>query len=266
MRWIVMTAVTLLFSVATVPAEAKLSDEKMIELLRDLTAEMGTAQVVLPRSKKSLDILPDGTYDQRKWEAALQEHGVAARLGDMVQITSVRFTDKRLVMVINHGLKGGRKWWHNIQLSGGSGRSQQDRANLPATHAPGGTEIALFFKDGLPDKTTEEFKAILINVLDFEIRSATEHYLDQIEPEFKAAIEEKEVIVGMDREMVLLAQDRPDRKYRDTRDGVETEDWIYGTPPGDIVFVTFQNGKVVSVKYEHANLGGTVHQSKPIDN
>ena len=62
-----MTAVTLLFSVATVPAEAKLSDEKMIVLLRDLTAEMGTAQVVLPRSKKSLDILPDGTYDQRKW-------------------------------------------------------------------------------------------------------------------------------------------------------------------------------------------------------
>lgn len=265
MRWIVVAAAAASLLLASVPVSAKLTDEQKVILLRDLTAEMGTAQIMLPRSKKSLDVLPDGTYDRADWEAALQEYGVAARLGDMVQITAVRFTEKRLVMVINHGLKGGAKWWHRIQLGAGGGSRNSDLSSVAATHAPGGTELALFFKEGLPDKTAEEFKALLINVLDFEIRSATEHYLDQIEPEFKEAIGEQEVITGMDREMVLLAKDRPDRKYRDFENGVETEDWIYGTPPGEIVFVTFQDGKVINVKYEHANLGGAVEESKPID-
>ena len=265
MRWIAIsaTAISLLF--ASVPASAKLTDEQKVLLLRDLTAEMGTAQIVLPRSKKSLDVMPDGTYKRADWEAALQEYGIAARLGDMVQITSVRFTEKRLIMVINYGLKGGAKWWHRIQMGGINGNRNRELGSGSATHAPGGTELALFYEDGLPDKTAEEFKALLKNVLDFEIRSATEHYLDQIEPEFKEAIGEQEVITGMDRDMVLLAKDRPDRKYRDFENGVETEDWIYGTPPGEIVFVTFQDGKVINVKYEHANLGGAVEQSKPID-
>jgi hypothetical protein len=190
--------------------------------------------MMLPRSKKSLDVRPDGTYDTADWAAAMQEHGVAARLGDMVQITGVQVTDKRLVLTINYGLKGGAKWWHKIQVSGG-GQRNDDLGRVSQTNAPGGTEIALFFEDGLPDKTTEEFKALLKNVVDFEIRSATEQYMDTIEPKFKKAIEENEVIAGMDKEMVLLAKNRPDSKYRDTRDGVETEDWIYGKPPGDIV-------------------------------
>ncbi len=258
-----MLGIALLAALLAAPAYANLTAEKKIELIRDLTAEMGTVQVVLPRSK-NLDILPDGTYDTAKWGEDMTEHGVAARVGDMVQITGVSFTNKRLVMVINHGLKGGRKWYHRIQVSGSSGTRRQDVGGTQ-TNAPGGTQIALFFKEGVPDKTTEEFKAILKNVLDFEIRSATEQYLDQIEPEFREAIEEEEVITGMDKEMVLLVMDRPDRKYRDFKNGVETEDWIYGTPPGDIVFVTFQDGKVINVKYEHASLGGEVRQTQPID-
>ena len=248
MRWTFVTSAALLFFAASFPAAAKVSPERKIELIRDFTAEMGTVQVMLPRSKESLDILPDGTYDTSQWAAAMQEHGVAARLGDMVQITGVQVTDKRLVLTINYGLKGGRKWWHRIQVSGGGGQRNDDLGRMSQSNAPGGTEIALFFEEGLPDKTTEEFKALLKNVLDF-----------------KKAIEENKVIEGMDREMVLLAKNRPDNKYRDTRDGVETEDWIYGKPPGDIVFVTFQDGKVVNIKYTYASLGGEVQENKPIE-
>lgn len=265
MRWILVTSTAVLLFAATFPAAAKVSPERKIELIRDFTAEMGTVQMMLPRSKKSLDVRPDGTYDTSDWAAAMQQYGVAARLGDMIQITGVQITDKRLVLTINHGLKGGRKWWHRIQVSGGSGQRNDDLGRGAQTNAPGGTEIALFFKDGLPDKTTEEFKALLKNVLDFEVRSATEQYMETIEPKFKEAIAENEVIAGMDKEMVLLAKNRPDNKYRDTRDGVETEDWIYGKPPGDIVFVTFQNGKVVSIKHTYASLGGEVQTSKPIE-
>ena len=265
MRWILVTSAASLLLAGSFPAAAKVSPERKIELIRDFTAEMGTVQMMLPRSKKSLDVLPDGTYDTTDWAAAMQEYGVAARLGDMVQITGVQVTDKRLVLTINHGLKGGRKWWHKIQVSGGGGQRNDDLGRLSQTNAPGGTEIALFFEDGLPDKTTEEFKALLKNVLDFEIRSATEQYMDTIEPKFKKAIEENEVIAGMDKEMVLLAKNRPDNKYRETKDGVDKEDWIYGKPPGDIVFVTFQDGKVVDIKYTYASLGGEVQESKPIE-
>jgi GH18 family chitinase len=68
----------------------------------------------------------------------------------------------------------------------------------------------------------------------------------------------------MDRDMVLMAKKKPDHKYRETKDGVEQEDWIYGKPPGDVVFVTFEDGQVTRVKHEHANLGGEVRKIEPV--
>jgi len=38
--------------------------------------------------------------------------------------------------------------------------------------------------------------------------------------------------------------------------GVELEDWIYGAPPGRVIFVTFHGSKVVRVKESYAGLGG----------
>ena len=70
---------------------------------------------------------------------------------------------------------------------------------------------------------------MLAPVLDFEKRSATEQYIETLPPEIQEAIKEKRAIEGMDREQVLLALGRPRNKVRETKDGVETEDWIYGT-------------------------------------
>jgi len=67
----------------------------------------------------------------------------------------------------------------------------------------------------------------------------------------------------MDREQVLLALGRPRNKVRETLDGVETEDWIYGQPPGKITFVTFAGSKVVKVKETYAGLGGSVAEPLP---
>ena len=36
------------------------------------------------------------------------------------------------------------------------------------------------------------------------------------------------------------------------------EDWVYGTPPGRITFVTFNGDKVIKVKESYAGLGGQV--------
>ena len=236
-----------------------------VAVIRALTAEYGTAKILVPRSKDALEVAPDGMFDGAHWGMTMQEFGPAARPGDMIQITKVEVEKDRVLLEINHGIKGGRKWWHKIQVSGTGNRGTALGQNS-ATHAPGGTLLAIVFDEEVPDdKEPKEFLRMLDTVLDFEQRSATETYLEELEPVYREAIERNEVIVGMDRDMVLVAKDRPDKKFRDFKNGVETEDWIYGTPPGDVVFVTFKNGKVIDVKHEHANLGGEVVQSKPID-
>lgn len=67
----------------------------------------------------------------------------------------------------------------------------------------------------------------------------------------------------MDRDQVLLALGRPDHKSRETKDGDELEDWIYGHPPGKMVFVTFNGNKVIKVKETYAGLGAEA--AAPLD-
>ena len=100
-------------------------------------------------------------------------------------------------------------------------------------------------------------KELLGDVFDFNQRSATEQYMESLSPEVKEAIDEKKAINGMDREQVILALGRPKRKVRETKDGIELEDWIYGAPPGKIVFVTFDGDEVVEVREEWAGMGQT---------
>ena len=72
------------------------------------------------------------------------------------------------------------------------------------------------------------------------------------------AIKTNKVIVGMDRDQVLLAMGKPRHKERKvSNDGTETEDWIYGDPPGKITFVTFVGSKVTAVKEAYADIGGS---------
>ena len=234
------------------------------ELIRNLSAEYGTARVLIPRSKKPLLIRPTGQYNNEQWRDAMQKFGPAARMGDLVQITAVTFEEKRVVLQINYGISGGRRWWHRIQVAGAASRGTTLGANQ-VTHAPGGTKLALVFPGRVPRRSADEFKEMLNPVLDFEQRSATELYLDTIDVKYREAIEGNQVIEGMDKEMVLLSKGLPQKKVRDFKNGVETEDWIYGEPPGEIVFVTFLNGDVIRVKESHAAIGGWVKETAQIE-
>ena len=71
------------------------------------------------------------------------------------------------------------------------------------------------------------------------------------------AIAEKRAPVGINRDQVLAAMGHPDHKYRETKgNGIESEDWIFGAPPGKVTFVTFNGSKVVKVKDGMPGLGG----------
>ena len=75
---------------------------------------------------------------------------------------------------------------------------------------------------------------MLAPILDFDKRTATEKYAETLPPEVKLAIENKKPMEGMDRDQVIMALGRPAHKSRETKEGIEYEDWIYGTPPGRV--------------------------------
>jgi hypothetical protein len=264
MRNLALWTATVGLLLGALPVRADLTIEQRAAILRELTAEYGTAKILIPRSKKPLPVSPKGVVEEEMvWAAALEKFGPAARLGDLAQITKVEFKKDQLVLTLNHGISGGRKWWHRVQVSGTSQMSTLGQGQQ--TYAPGGTTIALVFENEIPAKTADEFKQMLKPILDFEQRSATELYLEKLPQKFQDAIEQKRVVPEMDRDMVLLAKGRPDRRVRDFKNGVESEDWIYGTPPGNIVFITFEDGKVTSVKDTYANVGGEVRKAEPAE-
>jgi len=250
------TRIAVFFITTSLLAE-KLTQEQRVEILRGLMAEYATAKIYLPKSKKPLEYNSNGQYDQAAWQEAGKQLGPAARPGDLVQVTKVDIDDKKIVLEINGGTKGKRKWYQNVEVGmGGSGRtapinSQQNTA------APGGTTIALLFDKEVPAMQAAELKKLMAPILDFEKRTVTEQVVESLPPEIQAAVKEKRAIEGMDRDQVILAIGKPRTKVRETKEGIDEEDWIYGQPPGRVTFVTFANGKVSRVKETYAGLGGS---------
>lgn len=238
---------------ASLSAE-KLTFDQRVEIVRGLTAEFATAKRLLPRSKKPLEFKTTGDYDKEKWEEAGKTLGPAARVGEQVQITKVEIDGNKIVLELNGGLKSGRKWYDRVQVGMGSSTAPVSGANRMAT---AGTTLALVFEKDIPALEAAEYKKLLAPLLNFERQTATEQVIDTLPPEIKAAVVEKRAIEGMDRDQVIMAVGKPRTKVRESKDGLDTEDWIYGQPPGKVTFVTFANGKVVRVKDTYAGLGGS---------
>jgi len=247
----------LLFLTATSLVAEKLTPEQRIEILRGMSSEYATAKTLLPKSPKPLQIKTTGEFDKDEWQQITRQLGPAARVGDLVQVTRVEIDGDKIVFEINGGAKGKKKWYQNVEVGAGSGNRTTPINSQQNTAAPGGTSIALVFEKDVPPIDAASLKKMLKPVLDFEPRSATEQFVETLPPEVQAAVKEKRAIEGMDRDQVLLALGKPRTKVRETKEGVDEEDWIYGLPPGKMTFVTFANGKVLRVKETYAGLGGS---------
>lgn len=241
--------------------EKKLTTDEKMALLRGLTAEYAKAKVLIPRSKKGLGIEPSGKWDKESWEKANVELGPAARVGEMVQITKVRIEDASIELELNGGLKTGPKWYERVEV--GMGRNStpiSGRDNI----AKAGTNLTIDFGKNIEALEVADVKKILAQVLDFEMRSVTESYMEKLPEPVRNAIQQKRVIEGMDREQVRLAVGQPVRKERRIVDGDELEDWMYGRAPGKLTFVTFTGSKVTKVKDMYAGLGGSTAPELPV--
>jgi len=247
------------------PPVDKLTMEDRIELTRGLMAEYANAKVLLPRSKKALEFdATTATFDKKAWTLIAKENGPAARSGDTVQITKIDLEADRIVLQLNGGYKGGRHWYDSVQMGGGMGGPVNTVPVNPNSdvNAPGGTSIAIVFHKPLEPIKATAIKKMLASVLDFDRHSVTEVYSQTLPPEVQKAIQDKHVIVGMDHEQVIMALGRPVYHLRETKDGMELEDWIYGQAPGKITFITFNGDKVIKVKDDYAGLGTQVDPVK----
>jgi hypothetical protein len=247
-------AVLLSSSFARSAKADKLSFDERVEITRGLMAEFAKSKVIFPRSKKPLDFLSNGTYDREAWQKALLENGPAARVGDEIQVTRVLIEEKKILLEINGGMKSGRHWYDHVSVGMGGGTSPV-RTNQ-SSQATAGSNLALLFPKGVPSLTVNDIKAMLNPILDFSKHSATQNYVESLPEPIKKAIHDQRAVEGMNREQVLLAMGRPRNKSRETKDGDEIEDWVYGEPPGKVTFVRFSDGKVVNIREDYANVGG----------
>ena len=245
-------------------ADKKLTEDDRIELLRGLMAEYATVKTSLPRSRKPLPFESTGTWDKQAWAEATKEFGPAARVGDQVQVTHVNIETDKILLEINHGMKGAKGGWRD-HVSIGMGGGMAPVNTQQNSNAPSGTNIVLLFNKPVPSVKSADIKKMLAPVLDFEKETATENYVEKLPEPVQKAIKANKAIEGMDRDQVLLAIGKPRHKERNvTKDGAETEDWIYGDPPGKITFVTFTGSKVTQIKEAYADVGGSTAAPLPV--
>ena len=86
----------------------------------------------------------------------------------------------KLVLQINGGFNGGRKWYRRRRRSAAAwaGPVRPLRLGKGDSNAPGGTTIEILFHKPLEPMKAAEVKKMLAPVLDFEKRSATELYAE----------------------------------------------------------------------------------------
>jgi hypothetical protein len=227
-----------------------LQPETRLTLVRFVDGELARALEPLPAGKKGFHFKAGAPIDEQQLRMAVGSSGAAVNPGDKVAISSLEFKDREIVIDINGGGRGKKRLRDRIHLElGGVPTVTSSQPDTPVNTNAGAT-LFLDFDKPVPDLTPDELKQYLSALLDFSKQhSAAVQWMDTLPADIQKAIQDKRPAVGMDREMVVAALGRPDRKVREKApDGSETEDWIYGKPPAKTVFVKFEGDKVTQVQ------------------
>jgi len=232
-----------------------LSEQHRMELIRTFNADRVYIRTQFPMGKVGLT-LKDGKISPngQKMQELLALWGPSVKPGDLALVTRFDIKNDRIHFEINGGPVKKTKWYQHVQVGvngvGGTPGGQNDPINNPR-----GSYVDLVFDHHVPDLTVEQVKQMLWPVFDFDSKSPLEAYLETVPPKVKEAIQNHNVLVGMNREMVLYAKGHPDKKIREKDDqGTEYEDWIYGEPPHDVDFVRVIGDEVIRV--ETMKVGG----------
>jgi hypothetical protein len=235
-----------------------LQEQSKLDLIRYVSGEFAKATRNLPAGKEGFLVYVGKPLSPELLERAVATHGAAVHIGDSAQITKLEFRDHSIVVDVNGGGRGKKRWRDRIQIGMGGSiptarttTTTPEQENGPPGMQPGmGSTIFLEFSKAVPDLTPAELKELLAPFLDFaKQRSASVQWVDTLPPEMKKAIQERRPAVGMDREEVVAAIGKPEHKVRERdSEGNEIEDWIYGQPPSKTIFIRFMGDRVSSIK------------------
>jgi|SRR5436305_255916 len=259
------------FGLSTCAADTKssipLSEQHRMELIRTFNADRVYIRTQFPMGKVGLT-LKNGKVspNAEKLQQLIAMWGPSVKPGDLALVTQFVIRNDRLHFEINGGPVRKTKWYQHIQVGvNGVGGSPGGQPNDPINN-PRGSYVDLVFDHHIPDLTVEQVKQMLWPVFDFDSKSPLQAYLETVPPKVKEAIQDHHVLVGMNREMVVYAKGRPEKKIREKDEqGTEYEDWIYGEPPHDVDFVRVVGDEVVRV--ETMKVGGekVVRTEKEVD-
>ena len=235
------------FSPTSVPLPTRLASEHTRqELQRSLASEQGFAMRPLPLASRGLllhangELAPSGA----DYVAELNSKGVAARPGDRVIVTAIRFKPDRLILEFNGGPDRKHKYLRHIEIGAGGMTSPVARDD---GQEPVGSRLVLVFEHGVPDVTGAQVKALIEPIVGFSVKSPLEAYCQTLPPLLRKAVLEHHVLVGMNSEMVMHAMGSPQQKIREREGQMPFEEWIYGTPPEHVEFVRLNGDRVIRV-------------------
>lgn len=227
--------------------QRKLTPRAHRELITAFTAEQGFARRPLPLDSRGLllhangELKPDGV----DYEELLQRKGVSSKAGDRLVISDVKIESNRIVFEFNGGPDHKHKFLRHVSVGGIGGETPvvQDDGQEPV-----GSRLTLLFSNYVPEMTPDQLRALIQPVMDFNVKTPLEAYVDTLPPNLKEAILNHHVLVGMDRKMVIYALGQPREKVREAGNGVPFEEWIYGEAPQPTQFIRFQGNRVVQVE------------------
>jgi len=237
------------------PRKDKLQEGTKLELIRYVSGEFAKAAKSLPAGKEGFQQYAGKPLNEELLVRAVATHGAAVHAGDQAQITKLEFRDHTIVVDVNGGGRGKKRFLDHLQIGMGGmptmrSTTEGQQVGPPGLQPGAGSTLFLEFNKSVPDLSPDELKQLLAPFLDFaKQRSASVQWFDTLPPDIKKAIQDRIAKIGMDREMVVAAIGKPGHKVRE-RDsqGNEIEDWIYGSPPAKTMFVRFTGDRVTAIK------------------
>jgi hypothetical protein len=213
---------------------AKVLLGKDVKALLDMPAyKDGVDLYVDSKTNKQLD---DRGLDLKDLAKFLKDKGVGVARDEWVTITDVKVDSDRIEVHLGGGGEG----------RGASKNAEKKGAGLMRA---GGSRINFRYGRDLTDADLQltAFMPLLQRVLDTSrIQEKIEE--QSVAPEFKDAVQSKQIIEGMTYELAILSAGEPDqKKVEDSTDDSLRETWYY-MKAGHRWVVKFLNGKVVKVQ------------------
>jgi hypothetical protein len=222
------------------------------QLIRTFQADEAFAVRPLPLGTKGVSLHANGplTPSGSAYAEELEKYGISAKPGDRVVITKFEVRPDRILFEFNDGPEKHHHILQHVEVGGMGGMAPlaQDDG-----HVPVGARMTLVFNKFVPEMTAAQVRTLIAPLIDFSLKTPAEAFADTLPPKLKGAVLNHEVLVGMNREMVLKAVGQPDQKVREMDGQTPFEEWIYGQPPHQVQFVRFNGNRVI--RLEIADVG-----------